>query len=328
MASSSSGAAPRPCWPWSTRSERRKRSAPCLGQGVKRAAEKLGGDSWKFAVHVKGMETPMHDPRTFFSMGLTYAVGPRGACHLHGHSPLYEGVKDPMPEWGLKGEYSLFESKGKGLVVKLAQDHTAVVNSMVSCYFLTFILKPSDMAAVLTAATGTKYTARQPPEGGERIMALHRAYNNLCGITRKDDVLAPRALRQPRKAAMPARFRIWRPCSRNSTKRAAGPQAANLPARPSNPSDSKMWPAIFTGRSRNPRRPRGNWKARPLLPPNNSPHFFHPVRGDSRIAPSFCLQIPLTSLPFKKAPRKKPCAIGDRRKPRLAILAPFPPGSA
>ena len=25
-------------------------------------------------------------------------------------------------------------------------------------------------------------------------MALHRAYNNLCGISRKDDVLAPRQL--------------------------------------------------------------------------------------------------------------------------------------
>ena len=131
-----------------------------LGQGVKRAAEKLGGDSWKYAVHVKGMETPMHDPRTFFSMGLTYAVGPRGACHLHGHSPLWEGVQDPLPEWGLKGTYPLHVSKGKGNLVKLSQDYTAVVNSMVSCYFLTFILKPSDLAAVLTAATGTKYSAR------------------------------------------------------------------------------------------------------------------------------------------------------------------------
>ena len=154
-----------------------------LGQGVKRAAEKLGGDSWKYAVHVKGMETPMHDPRTFFSMGLTYAVGPRGACHLHGHSPLWEGVQDPLPEWGLKGTYPLHVSKGKGNLVKLSQDYTAVVNSMVSCYFMTFILKPSDLAAVLTAATGTKYTARSLLKVGERIMALHRAYNNLCGIT-------------------------------------------------------------------------------------------------------------------------------------------------
>lgn len=165
-----------------------------LGQGVKRAAETLGGEAWKFAVHVKGMESPMHDPRTFYSMGLTYAVGPRGACHLHGHSPLWENVQDPLPEWGLKGFYPLHVSEGKGKLVKLSQNYTAVVNSMVSCYFMTFILKPSDLAAVLTAATGTRYTARSLLKVGERIMALHRAYNNLCGITRKDDVLAPRQL--------------------------------------------------------------------------------------------------------------------------------------
>jgi aldehyde:ferredoxin oxidoreductase len=140
------------------------------------------------------MESPMHDPRTFFSMGLTYAVGPRGACHLHGHSPLWEGVQDPVPEWGLKGTYPLFQSEGKGNLVKLSQDLTAVINSMVSCYFLTFILKPSDLAAVLTAATGTKYTANSLLKVGERIMALHRAYNNRCGTSRKDDVLAPRQL--------------------------------------------------------------------------------------------------------------------------------------
>ncbi|HSR12922.1 MAG TPA: aldehyde ferredoxin oxidoreductase family protein [Thermodesulfobacteriota bacterium] len=173
---------------------KREKLGAVLGQGVKRAAEKLGGDSWKYAVHVKGMESPMHDPRTFYSMGLTYAVGPRGACHLHGHSPLYEGVQDPVPEWGLKGTYPNFVSEGKGNLVKVCQDYTAVVNSMVSCYFLTFILKPSDLAEVLTSATGTKYTAKSLLKVGERIMALHRAYNNLCGITRKDDVLAPRQL--------------------------------------------------------------------------------------------------------------------------------------
>ncbi len=105
---------------------------------------------------------------------------------------MYEGSADPLPEWGLKGTYPLFESAGKGKIVKIAQDHTAIVNSMVSCYFITFILKPSDLAAVLTAATGTKYTVQNLLKTGERIMALHRAYNNLCGITRKDDVLAPR----------------------------------------------------------------------------------------------------------------------------------------
>ena len=164
-----------------------------LGQGVRKAAEILGGDSWKYAVHVKGMETPMHDPRTFYSMGVTYAVGPC-AGHPHGHSLFWEGVQDPFPEWGLKGTYPLFESKNKGTLAKLSQNYAAVVNSMVSCHLITFILKPSDLAAVLTAATGTKYTAKSLLKVGERIMALHRAYNNRCGVTRKEDILAPRQL--------------------------------------------------------------------------------------------------------------------------------------
>jgi aldehyde:ferredoxin oxidoreductase len=164
-----------------------------LGQGVRKAAEILGGDSWKYAVHVRGMETPMHDPRTFYSMGVTYAVDPCSG-HLHGHSHSWEGVQDPLPEWGLKGTYPLFESKNKGTLAKLSQNYTAVVNSMVSCHLTTFILKPSDLAAVLTAATGTKYTARSLLKVGERITALHRAYNNRCGVNRKDDILAPRQL--------------------------------------------------------------------------------------------------------------------------------------
>jgi len=165
-----------------------------LGQGVRRAAEKLGGDSWRCAVHVKGLESPMHDPRTFHSMGINYAVGPRGSCHLHGCPMLWEGIENPFPEWGLTGTYPLFVSEGKGKLAKLSQNHSAVANSMVSCYFMIFILTPSDLAAVLAAATGTQYTSQGLLKVGERIMALHRAYNNRCGITRKDDILAPRQL--------------------------------------------------------------------------------------------------------------------------------------
>ncbi len=172
----------------------REKIGSLLGRGVRRAAEELGGGSWKYAVHVKGMEIPMHDARGFFSMGGTYAVGPRGGCHLHGEVMGWEGVPDPLPEWGLTGTFPLYQSEGKGKLVKICQDFTAIVNSMVSCYFLAGILQPSDMAAVLTAATGTGYTADNLLKTGERIMALHRAYNNRCGITRKDDVLAPRQL--------------------------------------------------------------------------------------------------------------------------------------
>jgi aldehyde:ferredoxin oxidoreductase len=164
-----------------------------LGQGVRKAAEILGGNSWKYAVQIKGMETPMHDPRTLYGMGVTYAVGPCTG-HLHGPSLFWEGVEDPLLEWGLKGTYPLFESKHKGTLAKLWQNYAAVVDSMVSCDLITFILKPSELAAVLTAATGTKYTAKSLLKVAERITALRRAYDNLCGVTRNEDILPPRLL--------------------------------------------------------------------------------------------------------------------------------------
>ncbi|GAG86433.1 unnamed protein product, partial [marine sediment metagenome] len=54
-----------------------------LADGSKRAAEKIGGDAWKYAVNVKGQELPMHDPRLKRALGLGYAVSPTGADHMH-----------------------------------------------------------------------------------------------------------------------------------------------------------------------------------------------------------------------------------------------------
>ena len=53
-----------------------------LGQGVRKAAEIIGGNSIEFACHVKGMELPAHDPRARFSNVLGYTTCNRGACHL------------------------------------------------------------------------------------------------------------------------------------------------------------------------------------------------------------------------------------------------------
>jgi len=54
-----------------------------LSEGSKRAAEKIGGEAWKYAVNVKGQELPMHDPRLKRALGLGYAVSPTGADHMH-----------------------------------------------------------------------------------------------------------------------------------------------------------------------------------------------------------------------------------------------------
>ncbi len=60
---------------------RRQGIGDLLADGVKRAAERIGRGAEKFAIHGKGLEVPMHDPRAKPALGLGYAVNPNGADH-------------------------------------------------------------------------------------------------------------------------------------------------------------------------------------------------------------------------------------------------------
>jgi aldehyde:ferredoxin oxidoreductase len=165
-----------------------------LGQGTRKVAEQLGGDALDFAVQVKGLEVPMHDPRAYFSWGLTYATSPRGACHLHGISVLYENEEDPIPEWDLMGYYPRHSNEGKAQITRLAQDWAHVVNSMVICYFATFTLDPSHLSTLVNRATGYDLAPKDLITIGDRIHALYLAYNYRCGSRRQDDKLPVRSM--------------------------------------------------------------------------------------------------------------------------------------
>jgi aldehyde:ferredoxin oxidoreductase len=59
-----------------------------LAEGVKKAAETIGKGSNTFAVEVKGVEVPMHEPRGKKSVGIMYATAARGAVHTDAaHDP-------------------------------------------------------------------------------------------------------------------------------------------------------------------------------------------------------------------------------------------------
>jgi len=59
-----------------------------LAEGVHRAARRVGHGSEEFAMHVKGQELPMHEPRIKHALGLGYMVSPTGADHVHILEPL------------------------------------------------------------------------------------------------------------------------------------------------------------------------------------------------------------------------------------------------
>ena len=65
---------------------KRKDIGDTLADGVKRASEKIGKGTNEFAIHVKGLEMPMHEPRAIKVMGIQYATDPVGSRHSSNHA--------------------------------------------------------------------------------------------------------------------------------------------------------------------------------------------------------------------------------------------------
>ena len=177
---------------------RREGFGAILGEGSKRAAEKIGKNAEKYAMHVKGLELPMHNPYRFKEMGLQYAVSERGACHLRGFSMLpARGYM--FPDIGINEKLDGFTIEGKAHVVKVMQDACRMVDAMGICKFIVFFsrIPLKTFADLYVATTGWKVTLKDLMKAGERIWMLQRTFNVRMGISRKDDTLPRRFLEEP-----------------------------------------------------------------------------------------------------------------------------------
>ena len=165
-----------------------------LGQGVKAAAEKLGPEARDFALHVKGLEFPAHDPRAFFSTAVAYATANRGACHLAGLTHALEGALS-IPELGYDHPLDRFAVRGKGIMAAKMQNLMGIFDALKICKFLLYTgITVSDLADGLRLITGWDVDVDGLLQTGERLFNLKRLYNIRCGIASSDDVLPPRAL--------------------------------------------------------------------------------------------------------------------------------------
>ncbi|MFZ5590834.1 MAG: aldehyde ferredoxin oxidoreductase family protein [Bacillota bacterium] len=169
-----------------------------LAGGFKTLLNGLGAEAEEFAIHVKGMGFPAHDPRAYNSIALGYATANRGACHLEGFSHAFER-NVAMPEFGISEPVDRFSVEGKGKLVALAQNLMSVFDSLALCKFLLFGgVGIKDLAEWVKLGTGFDFTPEKLMETGERIFNLKRLFNVKCGISRKDDILPPRILKQKR----------------------------------------------------------------------------------------------------------------------------------
>ncbi len=156
-----------------------------LAEGVKRAAEKIGKETERFAVQVKGLEYPGYEPRGSIGMALAYATADRGACHLRAWPADSEVFGDMDP----------FTTEGKAQLVIDNQNLYCSKWSLVVCDF--YAIGYENIAKLCSAATGWKLTEDDMKIIGERVWNLVRMFNVREGFTRKDDTLPYRISNDP-----------------------------------------------------------------------------------------------------------------------------------
>ncbi|MEW6662507.1 MAG: aldehyde ferredoxin oxidoreductase family protein [Bacillota bacterium] len=172
----------------------RKGLGKILADGVKRAAEEIGGIAAEFALHVKGLEPPAHDPRAFNSLAVAYATSNRGACHLQGFTHPYE-IAATLPELGLSKPADRFAVNGKGELTVNLQNFMAMCDSLKLCKFaIVGGVTLTHLVEWLNYITGWDMDIQDFIKTGERLFNLKRMYNIRCGISRKDDSLPARLL--------------------------------------------------------------------------------------------------------------------------------------
>jgi len=163
-----------------------------LADGVRKAAERVGG--LDFAIHVKGLELPAYDARGLKGMALGFAVASRGGDHLT--SGAY-AIELPGKLWVYEGVDRL-KVRGKGVLVKQAEDLMGFYDATGICKFSRYTLNPSNIAPLWRAVTGIDLRPGDLLEAGERSVNLERVLNLWLGLVpERDDTLPPRIMREP-----------------------------------------------------------------------------------------------------------------------------------
>ena len=182
-----------------------------LAEGTQRAAGKIGKGAEKYAMHVKGQEFAMAEPRAKFGVGLAYAVSPTGADHLqHEHDGAFDpaltgyshdaeeasvflknayslGILEPVPSLDLGPE--------KVRLITYLQHYWSLFDSLDLCIFTFAPVRTygiSQLPEMVKAATGWDTSLWELMKVGERATTLTRCFNIKQGKTRADDSLPDR----------------------------------------------------------------------------------------------------------------------------------------
>jgi aldehyde:ferredoxin oxidoreductase len=166
-----------------------------LADGVKRAAEKIGKGSEKYAVHAGGQELPMHDPRLDPGFAIAYECEPTPGRHTVS-CYLYASL------FGVEKKFPAAAELVRGARGRAARDvrrfvagiyYMQLLNCGGMCLFGA-ITSSLPVVEYMNAVTGWDLTADEYLKTGERILNLRKAFNLREGIVAGEDRIHHRAV--------------------------------------------------------------------------------------------------------------------------------------
>lgn len=174
---------------------RREGFGKTLGEGVRHAAQVIGKGSEQYAMHIKGQELPMHEPRLKQAMGLGYAVSPTGADHCHNiHDTIY--VKENPRLDYLRSLSNIEPLPADDLSLKKVRMfiydffRSTLINSAGLCYFVGW--GPEHQTELVRGMTGWNCTTLELFKVIERGITMARSFNLREGFSAEDDYLNER----------------------------------------------------------------------------------------------------------------------------------------
>ncbi len=187
---------------------RREGFGDLLAEGTAAAAQRIGKGAEAFAIQVKKLEMPMHEPRLNKSLGLGYMVNPHGADHMDSLIDIFFSAFGKEPRVTVPDALPLgfgpaaFESIGPAKVAlfKAYQAKRILGDSLVYCHFLPYSFQ--QVADLTAAVTGWETSPAEQLRVAERILTLCRRFNVREGLTAEDDRLPARFFEPPQGGAL------------------------------------------------------------------------------------------------------------------------------
>jgi aldehyde:ferredoxin oxidoreductase len=183
---------------------RREGIGDVLADGSKKASEKMGKGSERFAMHAGGQDLSMHDSRNDPGFLVSYELEPTPGRHtnvsyqwveLFAMHKIFKGLPKPPTLFRVKERYN---PEGKYILQAAGSKYVQLANGLGACLFGLQLAGNLPLIEYANAATGWNLSPEEYLRIGERIQNVRQAFNIREGLQPiRDFRMNPRAAGNP-----------------------------------------------------------------------------------------------------------------------------------